>query len=279
MDWIQTLERAIEYMEENLLGNLECEEVAGEVYVSSHHFQRTFTLLTGLTVGEYIRNRRLSLAGQELLRKESKVIDVALKYGYDSPESFAKAFKRFHGITPVQVKKQGTSLKSFNRLIIKIIMEGGSSMDYRIEKKEAFDVVLMTRTFNYQNNETGIPKFWEEYFREGLAEKVCGRLGICLPAKEGSKEYQYGIGDRKEEAREITADFKEYTIPAHTWAVFRCVGSMPKAIQDMWKRVYSEWLPQANYELVPDYDFEYYTDGDNSSEDYVSEIWIPVKEK
>lgn len=179
MDWIQTMEKAIDYMEENLLSNLECEEVAERVYVSNHHFQRTFNLLTGLTMGEYIRNRRLSLAGGELLRKESKVIDVALKYGYDSPESFTKAFKRFHGITPVQVKKQGASLKSFNRLIIKIIMEGGSSMDYRIEKREAFEVVLMTRTFNYQNNMTDIPKFWSEYLDACKMAFTCSAMRRC----------------------------------------------------------------------------------------------------
>ncbi|BCK01294.1 AraC family transcriptional regulator [Anaerocolumna chitinilytica] len=279
MDWIQTLEKAIDYMEENLLSDLECEEVAEGVYISNHHFQRTFTLLTGLTMGEYIRNRRLSLAGGELLRKETKVIDVALKYGYDSPESFTKAFKRFHGITPVQVKKQGASLKSFNRLIIKIIMEGGSSMDYRIEKKEAFEVVLMTRTFNYQNNMTDIPKFWSEYLESGLDEKVCGALGICLPMDDETKEFEYGIGCCKEFLSEVPEGFQVYTIPAYTWAIFRCVGPMPGAIQDMWKRVYSEWLPQANYELVQGYDIENYTEGDASSPDYVSEIWLPVKEK
>lgn len=137
MNWIETLNESINYIERNLFNKLTCEDVANHVYISIFHFQRVFSLLTNLTVGEYIRNRRLSLAGQELITSDIKVIDAALKYGYETPESFTKAFRKFHGISPSQVK-QGANLKSFNRLIIKIKLEGGSIMDYSIVKKESF---------------------------------------------------------------------------------------------------------------------------------------------
>ncbi|MGB4661095.1 MAG: AraC family transcriptional regulator [Mobilitalea sp.] len=279
MEWMKSLNQAIEFIEDNIKENITCEDIAEHIYLSSFHFQRSFSLFTGLTVGEYIRNRRLSLAGHELLVSNVKVIDIALKYGYETPEGFSKAFARFHGVTPNDVKKQGTILKSFNRLILKIILEGGNCMDYRIEKKDAFQVVAKIKYFNEETSKTEIPKFWEEYYQSKLNEKVCGMLGICAQEKDNVKEWKYGIGCEVQYAKEITEEFETLEIPAYTWAIFTCIGAMPDAIQDQWKRVYSEWLPASNYELISDYDIELYTEGDNNREDYVSEIWIPVKEK
>ncbi|MFZ2537952.1 MAG: AraC family transcriptional regulator [Oscillospiraceae bacterium] len=279
MVWIQILNRAIDYIEDNLLFDLTCEEIAEHIYISSFHFQRTFSLLTNTTVGEYIRNRRLSLAGQDLMKDNAKVIDIAIKYGYDTPESFSKAFRRFHGISPTQVKNLGASLKSFNRLVIKIILEGGTVMDYKIIKKDAFKVVAKIKLFTAENSSTEIPAFWNDYFAKGLHEKVCGMMGICAQAKEGCSDWKYGIGCEEKYAKEIPKDFEILEIPAYTWVIFKCVGAMPNSIQDMWKKVYSEWLPQSNYELIPAYDIEFYTEGNTESEDYVSEIWIPISEK
>lgn len=279
MEWIQTLNRAIDYMEEHLTDNITCEDVAEHIYISNFHFQRVFNLLTNLTVGEYIRNRRLSLAGQELLRGKVKVIDIALKYGYETPESFSKAFSRFHGITPNQAKMAGTVIKSFNRLVIKIKLEGGNTMDYKIVKKEPLKVVAKTRLFSDETSQKEIPKFWEEYFKEGLDDKVCGMMGICMQPENNAKIWRYGIGSDMQHVNEIPEGFEVIEIPAYTWAIFTCIGAMPKAIQEMWERVYSEWLPQSDYELIPDCDIELYTEGDSRSDTYVSEIWIPVKEK
>ncbi len=278
MEWVKTLNQAIDYMEMNITEDIGCKEIAEHIYLSNFHFQRVFSLLTGLTVGEYLRNRRLSLAGQELL-KGSKVIEVALKYGYATPEGFTKAFVRFHGVTPSDVRKPGTVLKAFHRLVLKIILEGGNSMDYRIEKKEAFDVVVKTRYFNENNSGTEIPKFWTEYLTTGLDEKVCGMFGICFEEDRKGNDWKYGIGAEKEAVNEIPEGFEIVTISAQTWAIFTCIGAMPKAIQDLWMKVYSEWLPASNYELIPDYAIESYSDGDASKEDYVSEVWIPVREK
>jgi len=249
MEWLQSLNHAINYMEEHLTDNITCEDVAQNIYISNFHFQRTFNLLTGLTVGEYIRNRRLSLAGQDLLKGGVKAIDVALKYCYETPESFSKAFSRFHGTTPNQAKK------------------------------EAMKVVAKTRLFSDETSQVEIPRFWSEYYETDLANKVCGMMGICIQAKEDKMTWEYGIGCKEQFTKVIPEGFQVLEIPSYTWAIFTCVGPMPKSIQNMWKKIYSEWLPQSDYELISDYDIEYYTDGDNTQEDYVSEIWIPVKQK
>lgn len=277
MDWIQGLNKTIDYIEDNLLEDLSCGKLAEHIYISGSHFQRVFGLLTGMTPGEYIRNRRLSLAGQELSSTDIKVIEAAFKYGYESPESFSKAFTRFHGITPIQAKRNGANLKSFSRLVIKIHLEGGNIMDYRIVKKNAFNVAARMRTYTALNNQKEIPEFWNEYMSDGSHEKVCGMFGICEPEKKKG-EFRYGIGAYWE-GKEAPEGFELITIPENTWAIFKCVGPMPDAIQDLWKNIYSEWLTQAEYELVSDYDFEVYTEGDVQSKDYKSEIWIPVKKK
>ncbi|GKX31618.1 AraC family transcriptional regulator [Vallitalea longa] len=279
MEWIKSLNSAIDYIEENIFSDISCKDISEHIYSSSFHFQRVFSLLTGITVGEYIRNRRLSMAGQELTMSSSKVIDIALKYGYNTPESFSKAFSRFHGITPKQAKSEGSNLKSFNRLIIKIQLEGGNIMDYKIVKREEYKILAKTRYFTSENSTVEIPKFWSDYYSEGSNEIVCGMLGICEQEKCGCKEYRYGIGCECSDDADIPNGFEKLTIPEYTWAVFKCVGPMPDTIQNVWKRIYSEWLPQSEYELIPDYDIELYTDGDNKSKDYVSEIWIPVKKK
>lgn len=279
MEWIQSLNRAIDYIENNLLDELSCEEIAKHIYISSHHFQRAFSLLTGMTVGEYIRNRRLSLAGHELAMSDHKVIDIALKYGYETPESFTKAFTRFHGVTPNQAKMEGSNLKSFNRLIIKIRLEGGNIMDYRIVKKDPFKVLAKMKTFAEKDSQREIPKFWTEYYSNGYDKQVCGMLGICEQEKDGTGEFRYGIGCDYVLNSVIPDGFEILNIPSYTWAIFKCIGPMPGAIQDTWAKIYSEWLPQAEYEIIPDYDFEVYTEGNTKSKDYISEIWIPVSRK
>jgi len=284
MNWVETLNKALDYIEENLLENITSSIIADHVYISCAHLQRSFFCLTGLTINEYIRNRRLTLAGHDLSAKKGNVIDIAMKYGYETPESFSKAFNRFHNVTPIQVKRNGVNLKSYNRLTVKIIMEGGSTMDYRIEKKNEFKVVVKVKSFkdnsfNLDESINDVPTSWDEYYSQGLHEKVAPVLGVCGEMDQNTKTFRYGIGDFYESVTMKPDDFEIWTIPAHTWAVFKCVGAMPDAFEKIWKRVYSEWLPQANYELIPSYDFEYYTEGDKGSPDYISELWIPVKEK
>ena len=148
MDWIIGIQKAIDYIEDNLLETIDYETVASQSFSSSYHFQRVFSILCGFTIGEYIRNRRLSLAGTELATSNAKVIDIAMKYGYESPDSFAKAFKKFHGILPSQVRNNGNNLKSFSRLVLKFSLEGGSTMNYRIELKDEMIFTGYKRKFS-----------------------------------------------------------------------------------------------------------------------------------
>lgn len=278
MEWIQVINKAIIYMEEHLLEDIQVVDIAEYVHISLFHFQRSFNMLTGMTTAEYIRKRRLSLAGEELTKPGAKVIDVALKYGYDSPESFAKAFSRFHGITPRQAKN-GNDLKSFNKFVIKLLIEGGTVMDYRVEKKEELKLIVYGRKFSVENCEEGIPKLWSEYFKNELYKQVPGYLGICAQEKEGAREFLYGIGCDVDDVLDIPNGFTVVDIPEYTWVIFKCTGPMPDAIQKMWDVIYKEWLPSTEYEIIQDYEIENYLPGDNTSADYVSEIWIPVKER
>ena len=279
MEWIQSLTAAIDFIEENLSRDISSSDVSAHAGLSSFHFQRTFSLLTGLTLGEYIRNRRLSVAGERLAKGNAKVIDVAYECGYETPESFSKAFRRFHGITPNQANKQGTRLKSFSRLVVKIKLEGGAMLDYRIVRKDAFDVCVASRAFTADTCAEGIPKFWDEYFGKGLQKSVPASIGLCAQERTDCAEFTYAIGCEKKLIRNIPDGFTTLRIPSYTWAIFRCVGSMPLAIQNMWKRIYDEWLPQSSFTLICGYDIESYPEGNLQADDYVSEIWIPVKEK
>lgn len=283
MDWITRLQNSVDHIENHLLDDLSIEEVAETAFVSSFHYQRIFSLLTGMTIGEYIRKRRLARAGQEITCSGDKVIDIALKYGYDSPESFSKAFTRFHGISPAAARNPGSSLKSFSPLVLKITIEGGLTMEYRIENKQDFRVLVMSRMFTAETSSAEIPKFWNEFFSKGCNKVACGRFGICCPPEKGSRQFKYGIGNYLNETSadqsDVPAGFEILDIPAGIWAVFPCVGPMPDSIQNLWKRIYSEWLPTSGYEIVPGYDIEMYTEGNVDSSDYKSEIWLPVKKK
>ena len=149
MDWIESLQNAIDYIEENITEKIDYEEVAKRAYSSTFHFQRVFGITCGFTLGEYIRRRKLTLAASDLLSKKMKVIDVAFKYGYETPESFSRAFYKFHGIKPSQVK-QGCSLKSFSRLSVKLNLIGGTEMNYKIEEKP--EIILV----GYKKRFTGV---------------------------------------------------------------------------------------------------------------------------
>ena len=278
MDWVRTVNDAIEYMEENLTEDITLADISKAVNLSAFHFQRAFSLLTGMTPAEYLRTRRLSQAGSELVKGDGKVIDIAFKYGYDSPESFTKAFTRFHGVSPAQAKK-GDPIRFMSRYAVRITIEGGSIMEYNIEKWEEMDLLVHAKVFNAETSEEEIPKFWDEYYADEEYRKIPGYLGVCAQAKTGSNEFKYGIGCKAVDVDGIPNGFEIIHIPEYDWAVFKCVGPTPKAIQDMWERIYKEWLPVSDYELIPDVDIENYLPGDPSSKDYVSEICIPVKKK
>lgn len=287
MDWIRGLQRAIDYMEANIMEELDFTKIAEQAYSSSFHFQRTFNLLTGITVGEYIRNRRLSLAGEELAANKAKVIDMAYKYGYDTPESFTKAFSRFHGVTPSVARLSRVTLKSFNRLSITITLKGGNVMEYQIIRKDSFPVLVKAESFPTDNSNTLLPEFWTKCRENGTIEVLCNNgktnantlLGLCEPELKGEKKFRYGIGIECENDLKVPEGYEVWKLPAQTWVVFKSTGAMPRAIQELWARVYSEFFPQSDYEPLDAIDFESYPEGDNQDKNYNCEIWIPVMKK
>ncbi len=292
MDWITGLQKAIDYVEENLTEELNYADVAAKACMSGFYFQRIFSITCNLSLGEYIRCRRLTLAGAELSQTANKkVIDVALKYGYSSPDSFAKAFTHFHGITPSAAREPGAGLKSFSRLSIKISLEGGNIMDYRIEEKPAFKVVGKFHMFNASDEfvRDDIPAFWSKCHEDGTVNALykmslnfknssvifgacCGSDGV------DTSQFSYLIGAICENG-EIPDGYSVKEIPGYTWAIFRCVGAMPRAIQFLWRRIYTEFFPASEYRPIQGIDLEAYYEGNMNDEKYVSEIWIPVEKK
>lgn len=274
--WIEGIQRAIEYIEENLTNEVSIHEIAEKACVSAFHFQRIFNTLCGFTVGEYIRNRRLSIAAQELTKADAKVIDVAIKYCYDSPDSFTRAFTRFHGIPPSMAKLKGANLKSFARVKIKLILEGGTMLEYKIVEKAQFTVMGKVRSFDTDTSYAEIPRFWEEHNQSEEKKIICGMYGVCMDLD--GKKFDYMIADNYLPWNEIPEGFETRVIPAGTWAVFPCRGPMPKALQDVNTKIWSEWLPSCKeYKLAGNYNIEMYTPPTENPADYYCEIWMPVE--
>lgn len=206
--WAEGIQRAIGYIEDNLTEELNIQDIAGRACVSAFYFQRIFSTLCGLTVGEYVRNRRLSIAAQELSKADAKVIDVALKYGYDSPDSFARAFTKFHGISPSAAKLKGARLKSFAPVKIKLILEGGTMLEYKIVEKAQFTVMGKARSFDTDTAYDAIPKFWEEHRQSG-EDIVCGMYGVCIDGD--GKNFDYMIADNYLPWNEIPEGYQTMT--------------------------------------------------------------------
>ena len=241
MDWIKGLQRSIDYIEEHLDEEIDYEKVAKESFSSSYHFQRIFALLCGYTLGEYIRLRRLTLAGAELSNGKAKVIDVALKYGYESPDSFAKAFQRFHGITPSQARIDGKMLKSFSPLSIKISLEGGTIMNYRIETKPKMTLVGYKRRFEgtpydslryEQEEKLFISTRAHQWLLKGMAKDKLSDYCVLTNMDDDGYDFYISVTTDKFERdnlynKDVTGidfmdkfNFEVIDIPERTYAVF-----------------------------------------------------------
>ncbi len=283
MDWPEAVREAVSYIEKHITEDITMYDVADHVHVSPFYFHKGFSILCGYSITEYIRNRRLALAGQELLTEDITVMELAMKYGYDSPDSFAKAFTRFHGNSPSVVRRDRTMLKAFAPLKLTISLKGGYAMDYRITKKEAFTVLAVSKEFDYQNAKQELPLFWQEHYASGNGKYVCGMFGINIDPQMGNDRFEYLIADIYNPSKDIPEGFTVKTIPAFTWAVFPCKGALPQSLQGVNTKIFSEWLPALHdYEFAAGYCVEMYDAPDKypngtGDENYYTEIWIPIK--
>ena len=300
MDWITGIQKAINYIENNITEELDYEAIAKESFSSSFHFQRVFSILCGYTLGEYIRNRRLSLAGTELARGKEKVIDVAYKYGYDTPESFAKAFQKFHGITPSQARSSGANLKSFSRLSIKISLEGGSIMNYRIEDKPAMMLTGYKRRFSGEpNNKKDQDHYFAcenrvlQYILEGMSREHENTYQVLTNFDSEGYDFYFAyqlpswiLEDFDEDLGEMAKKFEHLQIPAGQYLVCeteRC--EYPTSLQDELRRkAVSEWLPTSGYELrqAPEIGVIHWfweEGNDKVNHSRYCELWIPIEKR
>ncbi len=296
MEWISAIQQAVNYIEDNLLEEINYEDVAKAVHTSSYEFHRAFSFLTGLTANTYIRNRRLSLAAKELIESDASITDIAFKYGYETPESFTKAFTRFHGIAPKYAREESARLTLFNPIVIKISVEGGKSMDYRIVQTEAKKFIALVREFSNEiindDDNTEVPDFWAEVNANQMLNPIWmlrdddkrDLYGLCTPTKEGEDTFSYGIGIAVDED---TKDFdveelkkKGFTIwdvNPGTYVVFECYGKDGDCITETWSRFYKEFLPQMGYEAAEETDYELYLA--NGKPGLFCELWIPIIKK
>lgn len=296
MEWIESIRKTIDYAENHLLEEVNAETISKVVSISPYYLQNGFKILTGYTIAEYIRNRRLYLSALEIISNKEKIIDISYKYGYDTPESFTKAFTRFHGVSPNQLRKCPDKIKIFLPLKVKISIQGGNDMDYIVEKMEGFKLIGFEREFSYENAYQEIPKFWGEISQKYLMplmmgkkpeseieKAICncggmGEFGVNID-DIGNGKFRYMIAGRYT-GGEVPEGMVRYELPDIEWAKFSCKGPMPEALQTLNTKLFKEWLPgNPDYKMGIGVVIEWYTQGDTKSVDYESGLWVAVSRK
>lgn len=281
MEWIERLNDAIAYIEENLTGTIDHERLGQIACCSSYHFQRMFSYMAGMPLSEYVRKRKMSLAAVDLQGGSAKIIDVAEKYGYNSPTAFNRAFQSIHGIAPSALRDEGVSIKSFPPITFKITIKGVGEMNYRIETKGAFRIVGVSVPLEkeIEKNFAVIPSKWQEIATNGTLQRLTqmmnaqpmGILGISTCNDEEEWRYYIAVSTSMEKG-----ELEEYTVPPATWAVFPGSGTND-SIQELERRIVTEWLPTSGYEYGNAPDVEVYLNPDPQNAQY--EVWIPIVKK
>lgn len=287
MDLLKNMNGALKYIEENLTNEMDFKEVARIAFCSEYHFKRMFSFLAGISLSEYIRRRRLSLAAFELIDSSVKVIDIAIKYGYNSPDSFTRAFQNLHGITPSEARNNGHSLKAYPPMTFQLSIKGGNEMNYRIEEKEAFRIVGIKKRvpiiFSGVNQE--IATMWESLDDETINKLKSLSNVTPLGLISASTNFSEGRMEEKGEldhyigvatTKGCQNNLVQLEVPASTWAIFEAIGPFPDTLQDVWGRIYSEWFPSSNYEQIEGPEILWNEHKNVTSRTFKSEIWIPV---
>lgn len=274
--WLSGMADALAYMEAHLTQPTDVAAIARRAYMSPFHFQRVFAALCGMTVGAYVRRRRLTLAGETLATGQVRVIDAALRFGYDSPDSFNRAFRRFHGVTPSEARR-GAALRHQPPLKITLTMEGDRMLEYRIEDKPAFTLFGLKRRFHPETSYQEIPQYWLAVM-DMVQPPVYGMYGVCVDDGAADGGFDYFIADELEAGQTLPEGCVRLEVPAHTWAVFPCRGQLPQALQEVNTRMWGEWLPASRaWKLAADMNVEAYMPRNAPSGGDYCELWLPVE--
>lgn len=255
MDWLERFNKALNYIENNLDNEINYTKIAQAACCSEYHFSRMFSSIAGVSLSEYIRRRRLTLAAFEIQKSDARIIDVATKYGYESADSFARAFQKLHGIKPSQARGKGVQLKAFSKISFQISIKGDKEMEYRIENLD-FELKIVGKREIVKTNRAfkTIPSLWNSAKKDGFMQKLIdmswenpkckleGLLGVCgKEAAITTEEFDYFMGVRYD--GDVPSDMETLILSPSAWAVF------PNVVE-AWKRLYSEWIPTSGYDLA-----------------------------
>ena len=278
MVWIERFNKAITFIEENIADDISIDQVADIACCSTFHFQRIFSFITNISISEYIRRRKMTLAASDVLEDKMKIIDISLKYGYSSPTAFNRAFKSIHNVAPSQARNKGIVLKSFPPISFQLTVKGVEEMNFKIEKLETFRIIGTSIPLykDIERNFEIVPQMWQKVSTEGTLPKLVslmqgppiGILGISCCGDNDEWRYYISVANKE------NTEFEEYIVPANTWAIFTGGGQCPKAIQDLERRIITEWLPSSGYEYANGPDIEVYLNDDIDNAEF--EVWIPV---
>ncbi|MFE6689211.1 GyrI-like domain-containing protein [Streptomyces sp. NPDC057743] len=283
---LERLNEALEHVEEHLDGPIGADELARIARTSEYHFRRMFSALAGMPLSEYLRRRRLTVAGAEVLAGERTLLDIAVRYGYGSGEAFARAFRGMHGVGPGEARRTGAALRSQPRLAFRLVIEGSSTMQYRIVTKGEFRVV---------GKKARVPLVYEGVnpeiaeFVKGLGQDTVRRIAeLSDQAPEGIVSVCDDLDPNRAEGSELDyyhavvtdaqapADLDVLTVPAGTWAVFENTGPYPRALQTLWADVYAQWFPSNPYRTRTGPEILRTRVAPDGAE-ATAELWIPVE--
>lgn len=296
MEWLTSIRTAVEYIETHLEDDISVQDIADRLFISPFFLQRGFAVMTGYSIGQYLRSRRLYQAAVDLKETDDKVLDIALRYCYDTSESFTKAFSRFHDATPSQVRS-GASVNVFLPLTLSVSIHGGDQMEYTIAPMFPFKLIGFQKIFDNETSYAEIPRYWDEIcekyannvyagnepanpYEQALVDNCIGEYGVCID-DIGEGRFRYLIAG-KYTGGEVPEGMVLYEFPRGEWAVFNCVGPLPDAMQSVNTRIFREWLPgNPEYEIRGNANVEWYDtiNGEKTDPDYHSAIWVPVKRK
>ncbi len=288
MDWIKQLNKVMDYIDDNLQGEISYDSIAEIACCSIYNFQRMFSYIAQTPLSEYIRNRRMTLAAFDIIKGDERILDIALKYGYDAQDAFSRAFKNFHGVLPSTARNEPVRLKSCPKLSFQITIKGAEKMRYQIEQWPAFKAAGISHRIETDRAFELVPQIWDKAWRDGTMQKImgffpdyrpAGFLGIAAGGGWGSSdemEYIVAVTNYVDtpDCTYIPAPtgMTEFSYPAATWVMIRADGVLPKAVQEVYQKFYSEWLPGSGYKLADLPVLECYMQENHQ------EVWIAVEE-